>query len=188
MTRDPFRALGLAAGPDLTDDDVRAAWRRVAAATHPDRADGGDPAAFAAAAAAYSDLRTPFGRGEARADLAAVPRSGRLSSPARWLSSAAGWLSSAAGRLGPVARWAARVRHGRPARLALRVLGAAAVSALVVAVDGWRPATPALIVGALTWVVRSGRHDLAAAPLRETSRPLPEADASPHRPGGRGTG
>ncbi|MGH3395164.1 MAG: hypothetical protein ACRDPO_10780, partial [Streptosporangiaceae bacterium] len=62
MTRDPFAALGLAASPDLTDDDVRAAWRRVAAATHPDRADGGDPAAFAVSASAYSDLRTRFGR------------------------------------------------------------------------------------------------------------------------------
>ena len=46
---------------ELTDDDVRAAWRRVAAATHPDRADGGDPAAFAAAAAAYTLLRTAAG-------------------------------------------------------------------------------------------------------------------------------
>jgi curved DNA-binding protein CbpA len=68
VTRDPFAALGLAASPDLTDDDVRAAWRRVAAATHPDRADGGDPAAFAVAASAYSDLRTRFGRNEALAD------------------------------------------------------------------------------------------------------------------------
>ncbi len=71
MSGDPFVALGLPADPALTDDDVRAAWRRAAAATHPDRADGGDPAAFAAAAAAYSDLRTAFGRGEALAGLAA---------------------------------------------------------------------------------------------------------------------
>ena len=34
---------GCLRGPDLTDDDVRAAWRRIAAATHPDRDDGGDP-------------------------------------------------------------------------------------------------------------------------------------------------
>jgi curved DNA-binding protein CbpA len=50
----PFAVLGLPPSPDLTDDDVRAAWRRVAAATHPDRADGGDPAGFAAAAGAYT--------------------------------------------------------------------------------------------------------------------------------------
>jgi curved DNA-binding protein CbpA len=48
---------------------VRAAWRRIAAATHPDREDGGDPARFGAAAAAYVVLRTGFGRGEALADL-----------------------------------------------------------------------------------------------------------------------
>ena len=67
---DPFAALGLPARPGITDDDVRAAWRRVAAASHPDRADGGDPARFAAAAAAYTVLRTQFGRSEALADLA----------------------------------------------------------------------------------------------------------------------
>ena len=71
---DPFAALGLRADPALTDDDVRAAWRRIAEATHPDRADGGDPVRFAAAAAAYSQLRTGFGRGEAHADLTAGPR------------------------------------------------------------------------------------------------------------------
>ena len=49
---------------------MRAAWRRIAAATHPDREDGGDPARFGAAAAAYVLLRTSFGRGEALADLA----------------------------------------------------------------------------------------------------------------------
>ena len=63
-----FGALGLPADTTLTDDEVRMAWRRVAAATHPDRADGGDPAAFAAAAAAYNLLRTRTGRGEALAD------------------------------------------------------------------------------------------------------------------------
>ena len=66
---DPFALLGLPARPGLSDDDVRAAWRRIAAATHPDREDGGDPARFGAAAAAYVMLRTGFGRGEALADL-----------------------------------------------------------------------------------------------------------------------
>jgi curved DNA-binding protein CbpA len=32
---DPFTALGLTAGPDLTDEQVRAAWRALATATHP---------------------------------------------------------------------------------------------------------------------------------------------------------
>ena len=73
MSADPFAALGLPARPDLTDDDIRAAWRRIAAATHPDRADGGDPARFASAAAAYTELRTRYGRGEAYADLTTRP-------------------------------------------------------------------------------------------------------------------
>jgi curved DNA-binding protein CbpA len=73
VSADPFAALGLPARPDLTDDDIRAAWRRIAAATHPDRADGGDPARFAAAAAAYTELRTRYGRGEAYADLTTRP-------------------------------------------------------------------------------------------------------------------
>ncbi len=92
----PFGILGLAARPGLTDDEVRSAWRRVAAACHPDRADGGDPARFAAAAAAYTVLRTASGRGEALADLRAAaarrapgrPGPGRL----RWSGTACGWL------------------------------------------------------------------------------------------------
>ncbi|HEY3732835.1 MAG TPA: J domain-containing protein [Streptosporangiaceae bacterium] len=74
MTADPFATLGLPASPDLTDDDVRTAWRRIAAQTHPDRGDGGDPVRFAAAAAAYTELRTRYGRGEAYADLTAPRR------------------------------------------------------------------------------------------------------------------
>ena len=81
---DPFAALGLPAQAGLTDDEVRSAWRRAAAATHPDRADGGDPGRFAAAAAAYTVLRTRSGRGEALADLgSSSPAPGRPG--AAWL-------------------------------------------------------------------------------------------------------
>jgi len=66
---DPFAALSLAPDPGLSDDAVRTAWRRIAAATHPDRADGGDPGAYRAASAAYTVLRTTWGRAEAYADL-----------------------------------------------------------------------------------------------------------------------
>jgi len=66
---DPFEALGLPARPDLPDEQVRAAWRAIASATHPDRADGGDLARYTAASAAYAELRTPWGRSEAYADL-----------------------------------------------------------------------------------------------------------------------
>jgi len=128
---DPFAILGLAARPDLTDDDVRAAWRRIAAAVHPDRGDGGDPARFSAAAAAYTTLRTLDGRREAYADLAAAPPGG------------------------------SRFRRGRPAVLVLRTAAAAGVSAGALAVAGPRPASFALIAGALTWLARTGRHELA---------------------------
>jgi len=70
LNSNPFEALGLPERPDLTDEDVRAAWRRVAAATHPDRPDGGDLARYTTASAAYAELRTPWGRSEAYADLA----------------------------------------------------------------------------------------------------------------------
>jgi hypothetical protein len=137
---DPFTVLGLPARPGLTDDEVRSAWRRIAAQAHPDRADGGDPARYAAAAAAYTVLRTGFGRAEALADLAAPAAAGR------WLPRTAGW---------------ARVRRGRPVRLALRIAVAAAVSLGVALVAGARPATPALITGAVTWLALTARRDLA---------------------------
>ena len=141
---DPFTELGLPATPGLTDDEVRSAWRRIAAATHPDRADGGDPARFAAAAAAYTALRTRFGRAEALADL---PRAGVPSRRGPGGAVAGGWWS--------------RVLAGRPVRLALRIAVAAAASLGFVLAAGVGPATLALITGALTWFVLTARHDLA---------------------------
>jgi hypothetical protein len=164
---DPFAVLGVPARADLSDDDVRAAWRRLAAATHPDRADGGDPARFAAAAAAYTVLRTRSGRGEALADLTTPapppglaartppPSPDPAAAGAEPTSAATGQSRLLAGRL------LARIRRGRPARLLLRVVIAAAVSAGVAAVAGSEPATPALIIGAGTWLLLTGRHDLA---------------------------
>jgi hypothetical protein len=182
MAGNPFRALGLDADPGLSDDDVRAAWHRVAAATHPDRADGGDPAAFSAAAAAYSDLRTPFGRGEALADLAGRParrppgrlrllfppagRAGRPAGDREPRAAGPGWPARPAHSAAAIAagRWAARARSGRPARLALLVLSAAAVSVLSVLIDGWQPASIAIIAGAAIWTLRAGRRHLGARP------------------------
>jgi hypothetical protein len=148
---DPFRALDLDRRADLADDDVRSAWRRVAAATHPDRADGGDPAAFAAAAAAYTMLRTAAGRGEALADLRSAPAP--LGSRAR--------TRRPAGPPAAILVALSRVSRGRPIALALRSLAATAVSAVTVAVVGWQPASAAVITGALTWLVLTGRGDLA---------------------------
>jgi curved DNA-binding protein CbpA len=149
MTRqppaDPFAVLGLEPRPNLTDDEVHAAWRRTASATHPDREDGGDPERFAEAAAAYTALRTRFGRGEVLADLGA----GRP--PAR----AGGWRRVLARVSG------SRVSRGRPARLALRIVIAAAAGAAAVAVAGPHPAAPALVTGVATWLVLTARHDLA---------------------------
>jgi DnaJ domain len=48
----PHAVLGVA--PGASPDEIRAAWRRAARATHPDH--GGDATAFTAAAAAYAAL------------------------------------------------------------------------------------------------------------------------------------
>ena len=74
MSPNPFAVLGLPERPDLDDETVRAAWRQIAAATHPDRADGGDLARYTQATAAYAELRTPWSRSEAYADLAEQAR------------------------------------------------------------------------------------------------------------------
>jgi hypothetical protein len=143
---DPFAVLGLPRRADLSDDDVRAAWRRIAAATHPDLDDGGDPARFGAAAAAYAALRTAYDRGEVLADLSLVaarnlPASG--SSPRAW-------------------------------RLALRAAAVAAVCAGAFAVAGWAPAPIGLAAGALTWLAATARHDLPRqGPRREVLRREP---------------
>jgi curved DNA-binding protein CbpA len=235
---DPFSALGLPPRPDLTDDEVRAAWRRIAAATHPDLPDGGDGARFAAAAAAYAELRTPYGRGEAYADLetgseayadleagpeayadleaspeadanlhtgpetsanlhtdadlhanlqaGADPQAGRSAAvpplapaadhaaatrraPAHNVARTAD--SRLAGARLAGLRLAARVQMGRPGVLALRLLLAIAVSGASVAIAGWQPATLSIAVGALTWLARTTRHDLAPPPPPAAAQP-----------------
>jgi hypothetical protein len=65
----PFAVLGLPAWPDLDDETVDAAWRAIAAETHPDRPDGGNLARYTQATAAYFELHSPWGRTEAFADL-----------------------------------------------------------------------------------------------------------------------
>ena len=196
MTDDnPFQVLDLPIRADLTDDDVRAAWRRIAAVTHPDRPDGGDASRFAAAAAAYALLRTGYGRGEAYADVRGVPAGVVSGGPAvagvkpapkrRHRSAAAGATaggSTASGAdpagapaptLAPspspslafaLVRLLWRVRTGRPAILAVRFLIAGAVTWAGVAAAGWQPATLAIAVGSLTWLIRTTRYDLAPSP------------------------
>jgi hypothetical protein len=162
---DPFTALSLPARPDLSDEQVRTAWRAIATATHPDRPDGGNPARYAAASAAYADLRTAWGRSEAYADLAAAePRTGRVIPPA-----AAGRIPAPRVRLSPwrtVALVPARIRHGRPARLTLRTVAAAALAFLVLHSGAGTPPIAGLLTGIGTWLLLTARGDLAPPPGR----------------------
>ena len=166
LNSNPFEALGLPERPDLTDEDVRAAWRKVAAATHPDRPDGGDLARYTAASAAYAELRTPWGRSEAYADLAERTRTGR--SPRRSPRSPA--TRSRRPRRGsrswPCVHLPARVRRGRPLRLAIRAIIAAVLSLLVLQLIPGTPAAPADVLALTLWFVLTGRKDLAPPPER----------------------
>ena len=153
----PFAALGLPADPALTDEQVRAAWRRVAAATHPDRADGGNAAAYAAAQAAWSQLRTPWGRSEALADLAVLPHVPAAPAPAP-LPWHAGFRA--------VAVLPARIGKGRPWRLLVRTaMAAAAAWAALLLVPG-TPSAPAAVFGCFLWWLLTARADLAPPPGR----------------------
>ena len=161
-----FGALGLAADPALADDEIRMAWRRVAAATHPDRADGGDPAAFAAAAAAYNLLRTRSGRSEVMADAADAAEP---TPPAAPRQRGARWLAVQAARLPE------RISAGRPLRLIARFAVAVALSAAALAVAGGTPVGPALVTGAVTWLVLTARRDLAPAQPHQPGPANPES-------------
>jgi curved DNA-binding protein CbpA len=176
----PFAVLGLPERRDLDDETVRAAWRAIAAATHPDRADGGDLARYTQASAAYAELRTPWSRSEAYADLveqawregryddypdgadpgteplpavsAATPLRLRPVSPLRLLLALA-WIPS-------------RISRGRPLRLLVRAALAAGVSLGVLALIPGQPSGPADVAVLITWFLLTGRKDLAPPPER----------------------
>ena len=153
----PFTALGLPARADLDDEQVRQAWRAIAAATHPDRADGGDAAAYTAASAAYARLRIAWGRSETLADLAAgtpPEPSGLVPAP----DAGTVW--------GAVAMLPGRIRRGRLARMAARSLAAAAAGLLAVTVIPGTPSEPAVVTGAVLWWALTIRSDLAPPPGR----------------------
>jgi hypothetical protein len=170
MSNDPFEALGLPACPDLTDEQVRAAWRQVAAATHPDRADGGDLTRYTAASAAYAELRTPWGRSEAFADLAerAILDGEPVTSPLPVIPGALGRPAepSPTPPLMALAQLPARIRRGRPLRLLIRAAVAAALSLLVLRLVPGQPAALADVFGLGLWFVLTGRRDLAPSPER----------------------
>jgi len=168
MSTSPFDALGLPTRPDLTDEQVRAAWRAIATATHPDRADGGDVARYTAATAAYVTLRTPWGRSEAFADMAAAADG---TSPLPIVRGAAEAVDAEVpdeplagpGDLIAAFTWQlpARIRHGRPLRLLIRGFVAALLCLGVLAVIPGQPAAPPLVAALITWFVVTGRSDLA---------------------------
>ena len=155
----PFTVLGLPTDPDLTDEQVRAAWRTIAAATHPDRPDGGDVARYTAAATAYAQLRTAWGRSEAYADLATDQP--HVPAPAASQPVPPGASIVRAVMLVP-----ARIRHGRPWHLLLRALAAAVLSLVVVRLLPGQPSGPAMVTGLVIWFVLTGRGDLAPPPGR----------------------
>jgi curved DNA-binding protein CbpA len=163
MTANPFAVLGLPERPDLDDETVRAAWRAIAAATHPDRADGGDLARYTAATAAYADLRTPWARSEAYADLRDAAGD---TSPLPVVTDS----GPVPGPLPPPPAFAdarqlpARIWHGRRLHLAARALAAALLSVAVLNLIPGQPAEPAVITGLVIWFVLTSRGDLAPPP------------------------
>jgi hypothetical protein len=155
---DPFAVLGLAPTPMLTDEQVRDAWRAIAAATHPDRADGGDRDTYRQASAAFAMLRSPWGRTEAYADLAAAD-------PAPVILAARDPVIPPAA-VPPVLVLPARVRYGRPGRLAIRVLAAAVIGAAAWLSGAGTPAIAGVLALAVTWLALTIRGDLAPPPGR----------------------
>jgi hypothetical protein len=178
MNPNPFAVLGLPERPDLNDETVRAAWRAIAADTHPDRADGGDLDRYTQASAAFAELNTPWGRSEAYADLVEqARREGRLDDDDDEPGTAPlpAVPAAASLRLHPVSPWQlvlalvwlpSRVRCGRPLRLLTRAAIAAGLSLAVLALIPGQPAAPADIAGLITWFVLTGRKDLAPPPER----------------------
>ncbi len=158
----PFTVLGLPTDPDVSDEQVRAAWRAIAAATHPDRPDGGNVRRYTAAANAYTQLRTAWGRSEAYADLSAdLPGT---AAPAPGPPPARGELS--ASLLGMAALLPARIWHGRPRHLALRAVLTALLSLAVLNLLPGQPSGPAVVTGLITWFLLTARGDLAPPPGR----------------------
>ncbi len=165
MTANPFEILGLPERPDLDDETVRAAWRAIAAATHPDRADGGDLARYTVATAAYAELRTGWGRSEAYADLRDAASD---TSPLPVITD--GYPTPGPGPAPPPPRprdlqqLPARIWHGRRLHLAARALAAALLAVAVLNLIPGQPAEPAVITGLILWFVLTSRGDLAPPP------------------------
>ena len=161
MTFNPFETLGLPTRPDLDDEQVRAAWRAIAAATHPDRADGGDPAWYAQASAAYAQLNSGWGRSEAYADQVEAQNGGTIPLPFFLPGPAPAPRTWRPLRLLPV-----RIIHGRPLRLVVRAAATALLCLAVLWLIPGQPAAPADVAGLILFFALTARSDLAPPPRR----------------------
>ena len=159
MTFNPFETLGLPTRPDLDDQQVRAAWRAIAAATHPDREDGGDPAWYAQASAAYAQLNSPWGRSEAYADQIEAQNGGTIPLPFFIPDPAPAPRTYRPLRLLPT-----RIIHGRPLRLVIRAVVTALLCLAVLWLIPGQPAAPADVAGLIVFFALTARSDLAPPP------------------------
>ena len=176
MHTNPFEILGLPVRRDLTDEQVDAAWRKIAVATHPDRPDGGDLARYTQASAAFAELRVPWSRSEAYADVVEQARTQGYDGLdddgqpyTEPLPSVPFDPESGIPYGDPVAillQLPSRISRGRPLHLALRAIIAAALSLIVLQLIPGSPAAPADILGLIIWFVLTGRKDLAPPPER----------------------
>jgi hypothetical protein len=181
MTTNPFAVLGLPERPDLDDETVRAAWRQIAAATHPDREDGGDLARYTQASAAYEELRDAWGRSEAYADLVERAHAeGRWDAyPGRFPGFEVGhpkadlpeiWVATVPpfwfGPLVTLLQLPGRILHGRPLRMVLRAALAAGLSVAALALIPGQPGEPVAVTLMTLWFVLTARSDLAPPPSR----------------------
>jgi curved DNA-binding protein CbpA len=176
MHTNPFEILGLPVRRDLTDEQIDAAWRKIAVATHPDRPDGGDLARYTQASAAFAELRVPWSRSEAYADVVGQARAqgyDGLDDDGQPYTEPLPRVpfdpESGISHGDPVAiliQLPSRISRGRPLHLALRAIIAAALSLIVLQLIPGSPAAPADILGLIIWFVLTGRKDLAPPPER----------------------
>jgi hypothetical protein len=158
----PFDALGLPADPALTDEQVHAAWRQIAAATHPDRPDGGDLARYTQASAAYAALNSPWGRSEAYADLI-EGHPGEDTTPLPVITFTPDQPPPG---IRPLRLLPYRIIHGRLLRMLTRAAIAALLCLLVLYLIPGTAAAPADIAGLIVGFAVTARSDLAPPPHR----------------------